>query len=117
MAALRQLSALRVRVRRDGAETVVAARDLVPGDLLVLCSDGIWEHIRENEYWDAACHPDLDSAAHLLAEQAGQRGGTEADNATLVLLRAAKPDKPAATTPWWRQLGATCAALLGRGRR
>lgn len=88
-----------------------------PGDLLVLCSDGIWEHIRENEYWDAAQHPDLDSAAHLLAEQAVHRGGAEADNATLVLLRAARPNKPAATTPWWQQLGAAWTALLGRGRR
>lgn len=88
-----------------------------PGDLLVLCSDGIWEHIRENEYWDAAQPPDLDSAAHLLAEQAVHRGGAEADNATLVLLRAARPNKPAATTPWWQQLGAAWTALLGRGRR
>ncbi|BAL95532.1 cation-translocating P-type ATPase [Rubrivivax gelatinosus] len=38
MAALRQLSALRVRVRRDGAETEVAARELVPGDLLALAA-------------------------------------------------------------------------------
>ncbi len=36
MAALRQLSALRVRVLRDGGEQVVAARELAPGDLLLL---------------------------------------------------------------------------------
>lgn len=38
MAALRQLSALRVRVRRDGAEHTLLARELVPGDLLVLAA-------------------------------------------------------------------------------
>ncbi|MBK1616603.1 haloacid dehalogenase [Rubrivivax gelatinosus] len=38
MAALRQLSTLRVRVRRDGAEQLVQARELVPGDLLLLAA-------------------------------------------------------------------------------
>jgi Ca2+-transporting ATPase len=36
MAALRQLAALQVRVRRGGAEHLMPARDLVPGDLLLL---------------------------------------------------------------------------------
>ena len=38
MAALRQLSALRVRVRRDGADVVLEAAELVPGDLLLLAA-------------------------------------------------------------------------------
>lgn len=38
MAALRRLSALRVRVLRDGAEQALPARDLVPGDLLLLAA-------------------------------------------------------------------------------
>ncbi|NUP84680.1 MAG: HAD-IC family P-type ATPase [Burkholderiaceae bacterium] len=36
MAALRRLSSLRVRVLREGCEQVVEARDLVPGDLMLL---------------------------------------------------------------------------------
>ncbi len=36
MAALRQLSALQVRVLRDGQERAIAARELVPGDVLLL---------------------------------------------------------------------------------
>ncbi len=36
MAALRRLSALQVRVLRDGHEQSIAARELVPGDLLLL---------------------------------------------------------------------------------
>jgi magnesium-transporting ATPase (P-type) len=38
MAALRRLSALRVRVLREGSEQMVAAAELVPGDLLLLAA-------------------------------------------------------------------------------
>ncbi len=38
MAALRRLAALRVRVQRDGGECVVEARDLVPGDTVLLAA-------------------------------------------------------------------------------
>ena len=38
MAALRRLSALQVRVLRDGHEQAIAARELVPGDLLLLAA-------------------------------------------------------------------------------
>jgi Ca2+-transporting ATPase len=38
MAALRRLSALRVRVQRDGGECVVEARALVPGDMVLLAA-------------------------------------------------------------------------------
>ncbi|MBL8333472.1 MAG: HAD-IC family P-type ATPase, partial [Rubrivivax sp.] len=38
MAALRRLSALRVRVQRDGGERVVEARELVPGDTVLLAA-------------------------------------------------------------------------------
>jgi magnesium-transporting ATPase (P-type) len=38
MAALRQLSALQVRVRRDGVDELLQARELVPGDVLLLAA-------------------------------------------------------------------------------
>ena len=38
MAALRRLSALQVRVLRDGSEQVIEARELVPGDLMLLAA-------------------------------------------------------------------------------
>ena len=38
MAALRRLSALQVRVLRDGCEQLMPARELVPGDLLLLAA-------------------------------------------------------------------------------
>ena len=38
MSALRRLSSLRVRVLRDGKDAVIEARDLVPGDILLLAA-------------------------------------------------------------------------------
>ena len=38
MAALRRLAALRVRVLREGSEEVIEARDLVPGDIMLLAA-------------------------------------------------------------------------------
>ncbi len=38
MAALRRLAALQVRVRRDGREQLLAARELVPGDIVLLAA-------------------------------------------------------------------------------
>ncbi|MFO1486522.1 MAG: HAD-IC family P-type ATPase [Verrucomicrobiaceae bacterium] len=38
MSALRKLSALKVRVVRDGHENIIEARDLVPGDILLLAA-------------------------------------------------------------------------------
>jgi len=38
MAALRQLAELKVRVQRDGGECSIAARELVPGDVLLLAA-------------------------------------------------------------------------------
>ncbi|MEZ5585301.1 MAG: hypothetical protein R3F37_23435 [Candidatus Competibacteraceae bacterium] len=58
------------------------------GDLLALCSDGVWEHITENEFWTATLEHGPAAAAHWLVDTAVQRGGADADNATLVLLRA-----------------------------
>ena len=58
------------------------------GDLLVLCSDGVWEHVPEEELWDAVRASGIVTAARHLTAQAVQRGGAVADNATLILLRA-----------------------------
>lgn len=56
-------------------------------DLFVLCSDGVWEHITEAEFWTATLTQDLPMATRTLAEQAVHRGGPTADNATLVFIR------------------------------
>ena len=51
MAALRRLSALKVRVVRDGHEKVIEARELVPGDVLLLAAgDGVGADARVIEH-------------------------------------------------------------------
>lgn len=82
-----------------------------PGDLLALCSDGVWEHVTESELWSATQKLDVTAAAQWLAEQAAQRGGETADNATLILLRA----NPEGVAPGWLQRwSAGLTALFGR---
>lgn len=86
-----------------------------PGDLLALCSDGVWEYVTEAELWTASLADGPSVAARLLTEQAVQRGGTAADNATLILLRA---DAGTGDPPHWlRRFSAGFAALFNRDRR
>jgi serine/threonine protein phosphatase PrpC len=60
-------------------------------DMFVLCSDGIWEQIHEETLWKTAVvNNQLSKAAVNLAEMATSRGGPEADNATLVIVRPVK---------------------------
>lgn len=85
------------------------------GDLLALCSDGVWEQLTEAEIWNATRANQPAAAARLLTAQAAQRGGAVADNATLILLRA----EAAANrqTSWPRRLVEGFASFLKRGRR
>jgi protein phosphatase len=85
------------------------------GDLLALCSDGVWEHVPEAELWDIARVNGLASAAQLLTAQAVQRGNAVADNATLILLRA--DAAVGSRTPWLRRLAQGFVSLLSRDRR
>ena len=86
-----------------------------PGDLLALCSDGVWEHVPEAEFWDTAFANRLAAAARLLTARAAQRGGEAADNATLILLRTeAAADS---RKPWLKRLAKGFASLLNRERR
>jgi serine/threonine protein phosphatase PrpC len=84
------------------------------GDLLALCSDGVWEHITEIEFWTTARDQGPADAARQLAEEAARRGGAAADNATLVLLQAG----PAVVEsfPWLRRLSASFTTLFNRDR-
>ncbi|MBK8537075.1 MAG: serine/threonine-protein phosphatase [Candidatus Competibacteraceae bacterium] len=84
-----------------------------PGDLLALCSDGIWEHVTESELWSATLASGPDAAARLLTEQATRRGGAAADNATLVLLRADSHDA-GDSSGWLQRLSVGFASWFGR---
>lgn len=85
------------------------------GDLLAMCSDGVWEHVAEAEFWDETAKHGTEDAARFLASEAARRGGRSADNTTLVLLRAtaAHLDQPSLA----QRLAAGLGALFGRGAR
>ncbi|MCB1822518.1 MAG: hypothetical protein KDI73_13215, partial [Candidatus Competibacteraceae bacterium] len=85
-------------------------------DLLALCSDGVWEHVTESEVWNTTLDHGSAAAAQRLVDTAVQRGGVEADNATLVLLRAAS-DAAGDAPRWLRWLSAGFTSLLNRDRR
>ena len=78
------------------------------GDLLVLCSDGVWEHVTESELWETTLAHGPATAARALADEAVRRGGNVADNATLILLRASAGT--AAPPRWLRRVSAGFAS-------
>jgi len=61
-------------------------RELQAGDVLVLCSDGLTEHIKKREVAALIEDPDPDEIARGLIDVANQRGGH--DNITVVVARA-----------------------------
>ncbi len=67
---------------KQGQETM----ELADGDVLVVCSDGLWELVYDKEMTETVCRlsPDLSAAAHRLTELALERGAP--DNATVVLV-------------------------------
>ncbi|MBL8251477.1 MAG: serine/threonine-protein phosphatase [Candidatus Competibacter sp.] len=80
------------------------------GDLLVLCSDGVWEYVTEPELWETTLAHGPTAAARALADEAVRRGGNVADNATLILLRANAG--PVAPPHWLRRVSAGFASLF-----
>jgi protein phosphatase len=61
-------------------------RELQTGDVLVLCSDGLTEHVKKREVAALVAAPDPTEVAQGLVEVANQRGGH--DNITVVVARA-----------------------------
>ncbi len=59
--------------------------ELQRGDVLLACSDGLWEPVVESEMLEAVANHDLGGAARALLRLALGRGAP--DNATLVLMR------------------------------
>jgi len=58
---------------------------LLPNDVIVICTDGLWGQVRDEEILDAAQTKTPEAAGAALIELARQRGGP--DNITLQLLR------------------------------
>jgi len=79
----------------EGVEADIKVHTLASGDCLLLCSDGLWELLREERLMARIIEsaPDLEVAAHRLVEAANHAGGR--DNIAVALLRATeRPDIP-----------------------
>ena len=55
------------------------------GDVIVICTDGLWGQVQDQEILDAVKKQDVEGAGHDLIELARQRGGP--DNITVNILR------------------------------
>jgi serine/threonine protein phosphatase PrpC len=64
-------------------------RELQDGDVLVLCSDGLTEHVKTRELGPMVTASDTTEIAQGLVDVANQRGGH--DNITVVVARAGQP--------------------------
>ena len=71
----------------DQVEADIFPCSLQSGDCLLLCSDGLWETVRENDLMVRLVEtaPSLETAAHRLVDAANHAGGS--DNIAVGLLR------------------------------
>ncbi|TMC78115.1 MAG: serine/threonine-protein phosphatase [Chloroflexi bacterium] len=72
----------------NGVQPDVFVETLVPGDRLLLCSDGLTRHVPDEEIAAEARSQDIERAVKSLVDLANERGGE--DNITVVLY-AARP--------------------------
>jgi len=71
---------------RPEVEADVFAEAFLPGDRLLLCSDGLTEHVTDDEILAAMQDEDAESGVQRLVDLANERGGT--DNTTVLVVRA-----------------------------
>lgn len=71
---------------RESVSAAVGEMSVLPGDVFVLCSDGLTTHLDDDEIVTIADgEPDLNEACQGLVDAANARGGQ--DNTTIVMLR------------------------------
>ena len=83
-------------------EADVTTQALHPGDLLVLCSDGLSGHLEPGEIQSITQDHSPSVAATRLVEQANERGGRDNITTLVLSVRALTPyavEEPAATDP------------------
>lgn len=81
---------------RQPAIEVSAPIDLLVGDRLLLCSDGLWGGVEDDEIVQGLTLQPLTEAAADLVELAVRSGGLHCDNITLIAVAWEKADNPAA---------------------
>jgi serine/threonine protein phosphatase PrpC len=65
------------------------------GDRLLLCSDGLWSGVEDDDIVYGLTQHAVAEAAYELAELAVQHGGPHCDNVTLIVVAWEKADNPA----------------------
>jgi protein phosphatase len=66
-------------------EVDTLSEQLEPGDVVLLCSDGLYNHVRDEEIAQIALESDPDRACERLVALANERGGR--DNISVVIVR------------------------------
>ncbi len=79
--------------RRSTVQPYIVRVDLNPGDLLLLCSDGLWEVVPFSILEDILGHYPLSWAIYRLVELANRFQGP--DNISVILARYRPPQQPA----------------------
>jgi protein phosphatase len=84
-----------ISAKRPTVEPHPAEAELLPDDILVLCTDGLWGVIPETLIWAAANELAPQAAADKLVALANSSQGP--DNISVIIARRYQPDrKPAA---------------------
>ena len=85
------------------------------GDVLILCSDGFWEHLKQEELEKLAA-TDSESRQKALDEAVAEavlRAGEKADNTTALMICVdEKEDRPNLTKLYWSLLALVVAILI-----
>jgi serine/threonine protein phosphatase PrpC len=68
----------------------IGSAEVHKGDAFMLCSDGFWESIDEDEVSAILNRDDLEGAVEQLVKVAKERGGTNGDNITMAIAQMGK---------------------------
>ena len=104
---------IRMRLTKDETDTQARSHQglhLLPGDLLLLCTDGLTEVVEDGDIEAVLRGLEPHSAAQALVDLACSRQAN--DNITLVLLQVPGNTAPSKKSKWWRWVLPGLALLL-----
>jgi len=107
---------LRLRLRPDESDTLAEANQglsLHPGDILLLCSDGLTDLVEQDEILDALKTHNVRGALEELVRMTNRRGGH--DNVTIVTMAVPSIERPTIPITVQRPQRHISAALLAVG--
>jgi serine/threonine protein phosphatase PrpC len=92
----------------DSPSPRLGSAEIEEGDVLILCSDGFWEHLKQTELEKLAATPPAKRQQELdqAVAEAVRRAGSKADNTTAVMISCEGEEKTR------RHLGVGLSLLL-----